>query len=150
MGQLLFIFFRRVGMSPFSHVRASIWLIFLLKLLFYNSSDLWHKDTKVIFLLEFSSLQLFFPVVPLIPQIWSNSWPHVFCSGIDKSGPELIRLVESSNVGVIKETLCVPDNVEEIRYHTLVLYISYIYFLDLHAIISFLNLLELFISLFIS
>jgi len=35
--------------------------------------------------------------------------------GIDKSGPELIRLVESSNVGVIKETLCVPDNVQEIR-----------------------------------
>ena len=35
--------------------------------------------------------------------------------GFDKSGPELINLVESSKIGVVKETCCVPDDIPEIR-----------------------------------
>eukprot|EP00088_Acartia_fossae_P059573 TRINITY_DN7082_c1_g1_i15.p1 TRINITY_DN7082_c1_g1~~TRINITY_DN7082_c1_g1_i15.p1 ORF type:complete len:648 (-),score=118.70 TRINITY_DN7082_c1_g1_i15:684-2627(-) len=35
--------------------------------------------------------------------------------GVDKSGPILVKLVEDYKVGKVKETLCVPDNQQEIR-----------------------------------
>ena len=35
---------------------------------------------------------------------------------MDKSGPILVKLVEEAKVGEVKETLCVPDNQQEIRY----------------------------------